>query len=116
MQTHRRRPSKSILLPRASSASWAQPAHARRPSLTTMAAAENDTHLWGYALLAATAIMFLSTLYAIIGSKFMPDTGVPVLDWIKHDEYYCLLVPITALAAIYFIMWNWMGMKFFRHN
>ncbi|KAI7849716.1 phosphatidylinositol N-acetylglucosaminyltransferase subunit Y [Circinella umbellata] len=76
----------------------------------------DSTYLWGYALLVATAILFFGTLYAMIGSKFVPDTQIEILDWIKHDEYYCLLVPITAIVMIYFIVWNWMGMKFFRHN
>lgn len=100
MQTHRRRPSKSILLPRASSATWAQPAHARRPSLTTLAAAENDTHLWGYALLAATAIMFMSTMYAIVGSKFMPDTGVPVSPIDRLNFFTCLYLESCLGAGL----------------
>ena len=64
-----------------------------------MAAAETDTHLWGYALLVATAIMFLSTMYAIVGSKLMPDTGVPVSPSILYiySMYLCILHPGAGL-------------------
>ncbi|ORZ17192.1 phosphatidylinositol N-acetylglucosaminyltransferase subunit Y [Absidia repens] len=58
----------------------------------------------------------MTTMYAMIGSKYAPKTNIKWLDWIKDDQHYCLLVPITAIAWIYFIVWNWMGMKFFRHN
>ncbi|KAI8147097.1 phosphatidylinositol N-acetylglucosaminyltransferase subunit Y-domain-containing protein, partial [Fennellomyces sp. T-0311] len=114
---HRRRPSKSILMPRSSYyGSNHHPIYTRRSMAHLPETTFDSTYLWGYGLLAATAIMFFGTLYAMIGSKFVPDTQIEILDWIKHDQYYCLLVPITAIVFIYFIVWNWMGMKFFRHN
>ncbi|KAI9319065.1 phosphatidylinositol N-acetylglucosaminyltransferase subunit Y-domain-containing protein [Dichotomocladium elegans] len=116
---HRRRSSKSILLPRASSnysGNMHHPLYARRTMAHLSETIPDNTYLWGYALIAATAIMFISSMYALIGSKYVPDTNNKILDWIKHDEYYCLLVPITAIVYVYFIVWNWMGMKFFRHN
>jgi hypothetical protein len=129
MQTHhRRRSSKSILLPRLSTINGNIPS--RRVNENTT----DTTYLWGYCLLFATFTFFVGCLYAMFGSKCMPDTGIKVykkiykkkhhhthntrklLDWIKYDNYYCLLIPITAIVWIYFILWNWMGMKFFRHN
>ncbi|CAG8626020.1 19755_t:CDS:2 [Rhizophagus irregularis] len=44
------------------------------------------------------------------------ETGNKTLDWIKKDEYYCLLVPLTLPVTIYAVFFNWLGMKFFRHN
>ncbi|CDH55514.1 predicted protein [Lichtheimia corymbifera JMRC:FSU:9682] len=117
---HRRRPSKSILLPRAASSYYGNnthhPIYARRTMAHLPETIPDTTYLWGYALIAITAITFTILMYAIIGSKYVPDTNIKLLDWIKHDEYYCLLFPITAIVWIYFIVWNWMGMKFFRHN
>ncbi|KAG9292946.1 hypothetical protein G9A89_016308 [Geosiphon pyriformis] len=55
----------------------------------------DSTSLWGWALLFASFIMFVTSMYAIVVSKFIPETGNRTLDWIKRDEYYCLLVPIT---------------------
>ncbi|KAI8388106.1 phosphatidylinositol N-acetylglucosaminyltransferase subunit Y-domain-containing protein [Radiomyces spectabilis] len=118
MQSHRRRPSKSILFPRtaASGGLAAQPLHARRLAGHTSETIPDTTYLWGYALLLMTFLMFMTTMYALVGSQYVPDTNNKILDWIKHDQYYCLLVPITAIVWIYFVVWNWMGMKFFRHN
>ncbi|CAG8595818.1 1299_t:CDS:2 [Ambispora gerdemannii] len=76
----------------------------------------DTTSLWGWMLLFATFMMFVSSMYAIVFSKFVPETGNRTLDWIKRDEYYCLLLPITLSVTVYAVFWNWMGMKFFRHN
>jgi len=38
------------------------------------------------------------------------------LDTIKHDWYYCVLIPLTLPVMVFFVFWNWMGMKYFRHN
>ncbi|KAJ1944881.1 hypothetical protein FBU59_002478 [Linderina macrospora] len=76
----------------------------------------DDTPLYGYALLATTSTVFFVSIYALIVSKFMPYTGIRFLDMVKEDDYYCLLVPITGLSFIIAVFWNWLGMKFFRHN
>ncbi|KAL0145106.1 phosphatidylinositol N-acetylglucosaminyltransferase subunit Y-domain-containing protein [Mucor lusitanicus] len=127
MQTHhRRRSSKSILLPRISNnnatlnntlyTAAGQPNYARRMTVHLPETIPDTTYLYGYALLIATIFVFVMSGYSIIGSKYMPDTNNKVLDWIKYDNYYCLLIPITAIVWIYWVLWNWMGMKFFRHN
>ncbi|ORZ17191.1 hypothetical protein BCR42DRAFT_414107, partial [Absidia repens] len=52
MQTHRRRPSKSILLPRTlGSAPHHHSAYARRMTIHLPESLPDNTHLWGYALL-----------------------------------------------------------------
>ncbi|CAG8616550.1 5228_t:CDS:2 [Paraglomus brasilianum] len=76
----------------------------------------DTTALWGLVLLLGTYIVFVVSMYAIVVSKLVPETGNKILDWIKHDEYYCLLVPVTLSVTVYAVFWNWMGMKFFRHN
>jgi len=38
------------------------------------------------------------------------------LDWIAQDRYYAYLVPATLPVTLYMVVWNWMSMKFFRHN
>ncbi|CAG8533410.1 13022_t:CDS:2 [Ambispora leptoticha] len=69
----------------------------------------DTTALWGWMLLLATFVMFISSMYAIVFSKFVPETGNRTLDWIKRDEYYCLLLPITLSVTVYAVFWNWMG-------
>ncbi|KAI9010341.1 hypothetical protein CLU79DRAFT_710670 [Phycomyces nitens] len=71
----------------------------------------DTTYLWGYFLLISTWLIFFITMYSLIGRHW-----VPVLDWIREDSYYCYVVPVTAIVFIYFVVCNWMGMKFFRHN
>ncbi|CAG8479506.1 5993_t:CDS:2 [Acaulospora morrowiae] len=76
----------------------------------------DTTALWGWILLFSAFCIFVSSMYAIVVSKFVPKTGNKTLDWIKEDQYYCLLVPITLPVTIYAVFWNWLGMKFFKHN
>ena len=73
--------------------------------------------LLGHLLIVLGAIVFVVSTYAMIISKvFMPYTGNKILDWIKDDEYYVFLVPSLAVTVIIFAYWNWVSMKFFRHN
>ncbi|KAI8647915.1 phosphatidylinositol N-acetylglucosaminyltransferase subunit Y-domain-containing protein [Parasitella parasitica] len=126
MQTHhRRRSSKSILIPRISNNNTlinnalnttGQLNYARRMTMHLPETIPDTTYLYGYALLIVTLFVFTMSGYSIIASKYMPDTDNKILDWIKQDNYYCLLIPITAIVWIYWVLWNWMGMKFFRHN
>ncbi len=74
------------------------------------------TFLYGYLLLICTFIFFVGTMYTLTVSKFMPNTGNAILDAIKADDYYCLLIPVTILVTWLFIYFNWMSLKFFRHN
>ena len=59
---------------------------------------------------------FVFEIYALIVSKlFMPYTGHVVIDWIKDDEYYCVLIPILIPVTVVFMYLNWLSMKFFKH-
>lgn len=55
-------------------------------------------------------------MYATVVSKWMPITGNKYLDWIREDRYYSFLVPIMLPVTVFFVVINWFGMKFFRHN
>ncbi|KAI8977989.1 phosphatidylinositol N-acetylglucosaminyltransferase subunit Y-domain-containing protein [Pilobolus umbonatus] len=81
-----------------------------------MTVVSDTTYIYGYLLLFLTLSVFMISTYSIVASQYMPLTGNSILDWIKSDDYYCLLIPITAIVWIYWVIWNWMGMKFFRHN
>ncbi|KAI9146147.1 phosphatidylinositol N-acetylglucosaminyltransferase subunit Y-domain-containing protein [Paraphysoderma sedebokerense] len=77
----------------------------------------NDkTHVYGWLLLITSAFTFVGGLYSTVISKWMPYTGIEILDLIKRDEYYCYLVPLTLPVTIAFIHLNWLGMKLFRHS
>jgi phosphatidylinositol N-acetylglucosaminyltransferase subunit Y len=54
--------------------------------------------------------------YAVVLSKILPRFDVWILDAIKDDEYYCILLPMTIVPSILVLYLNWLGMKFYRHN
>ena len=73
--------------------------------------------LTGYVFITMGLIIFVGSTYSMIISKvLMPYTGNKILDWIKDDEHYMYLVPSTIIIIVVFAYWNWVSMKFFRHN
>lgn len=77
---------------------------------------EEATRLCGCALLIAGGLFTSICLYSIVLSKLLPRTGDALLDAIADDYYYCVLVPLTIPVTLIAVYWNWVSMKFFRHN
>ncbi|KAJ2814132.1 hypothetical protein H4S07_000118 [Coemansia furcata] len=94
----------------------APPRYTRHQPIRLPANEPDDTPLYGYALLALTSVLFMFSMYSLVVSKYMPDTGIAFLDAVKEDRYYCLLMPITGLSFTFAVFWNWLGMKLFRHS
>ncbi|KAJ2779965.1 hypothetical protein H4R18_003711 [Coemansia javaensis] len=94
----------------------AAPRYTRYQPVRVPAGAPDNTPAYGYALLALTSVLFVSSMYSLVVAKFMPYTGVPFLDAVKDDRYFCLLMPVTGLSFGFAVFWNWLGMKYFRHN
>ncbi|KAJ1719448.1 multisubstrate pseudouridine synthase 7 [Coemansia erecta] len=92
------------------------PQYTRRQALVMAAHEPDDTWAYGAILLALTVVVFVGAVYALAVSKVMPHTGVAVLDAVKDDHYYCLLLPVSALSFVIAVFCNWLGMKYFRHN
>ncbi|KAJ1652439.1 hypothetical protein IWQ61_007227 [Dispira simplex] len=76
----------------------------------------DTTQAWGYILLFSTFMFFVVGMYTTVVAKLLPATGNRILDAIRTDHYYCYLVPLTLTVAFYTVIWNWLGMKIFRHN
>ena len=73
--------------------------------------------LMGYFLITIGCVIFVVSTYSMIIAKiFMPYTGNKILDYIKDDEHYIFLIPSMCVTIIIFAYWNWVSMKFFRHN
>ena len=71
----------------------------------------------GWGLIVIGALIFIWSTYSmIISILLMPYTGIHILDWIKDDEHYVFLVPSLVVTVMVFAYWNWVSMKFFRHN
>ncbi|KAJ2741304.1 hypothetical protein GGI20_005278 [Coemansia sp. BCRC 34301] len=94
----------------------APPRYTRHQPVRLPANEPDDTPLYGFALLALTCVLFMFSMYSLVVSKFMPDTGIAFLDAIKEDRYFCLLMPITGLSFTFAVFCNWLGMKLFRHS
>ncbi|KAF8927693.1 hypothetical protein BGZ58_010217 [Dissophora ornata] len=92
------------------------PHHTRRFTTLISDQEPDTTYLWGYLLFFATVIGFTVSMYALVASNYMPMTGNKTLDWIKQDSHYCMLVPVTIPVTVLAVLFNWLGMKLFRHN
>lgn len=75
-----------------------------------------STVLWGYLLVAASFLWFFSTMFVLAGTKLLPETGNALLDFLRTDWYYSLLVPNTipvVLVAVYLV---WFSRKLYQHS
>ncbi|ORZ23799.1 phosphatidylinositol N-acetylglucosaminyltransferase subunit Y-domain-containing protein [Lobosporangium transversale] len=92
------------------------PHHTRRFTTLISDQEPDTTYLWGYLLFFSTMIGFTTSMYALVASNYMPMTGNKTLDWIKQDSHYCMLLPVTIPVTVLAVLFNWLGMKLFRHN
>lgn len=88
----------------------------KRDEVTRKSGQETETVLWGYIVIALGVFVLVLGLYTLVISKVLPYTGITLLDWIKEDFYYSALSFVMVPVTIIFIYFNWLGMKFFRHN
>ncbi|OLY82334.1 hypothetical protein AYI68_g3551 [Smittium mucronatum] len=95
---------------------YAPPVYTRDTRQVIPGGESDTTPLYGYALLSFTILILVTFIYVLLFSKMMPESNNVVLNSVKNDQYYILLVPISGLTAIFFVFGNWMGMKYFRHN
>lgn len=79
-------------------------------------ARQNETALWGWVVLVGTLVAYIIGMYALVVSKIMPETGNPILDWVARDYYYSSLIVVMIPVSVIFVYFNWLSLKFFRHN
>jgi hypothetical protein len=78
---------------------------------------EINTVFWGWIIMGLTLLSLSAFLFTAFISKWIPETGSPFLDWLKHDQYYSYLwVIIVFPVSILFVYMNWLCLKVFRHN
>jgi hypothetical protein len=66
-------------------------------------------------LICAGLLGLALLLYTTVLSKLLPPSCSPLLDAVRTDWYYTLVVPLTGpvvLAAVYL---HWLSMKLFKH-
>lgn len=74
------------------------------------------TIMSGYLTIFLTFVGFVILSFWMIGSKFLPETGHAVIDFMRTDYHYCVVLPLLYPVFYIFIYKNWASMKAFRHN
>ncbi|CAI2384668.1 unnamed protein product [Moneuplotes crassus] len=73
------------------------------------------TRRCGSLLIVCGFLFFTIGIYWTIVAKFMPDTGIGVLDFMKYDKYtFCAIVALWPLCIVV-LGSNWLCLKIFRH-
>jgi phosphatidylinositol glycan anchor class Y biosynthesis protein len=72
--------------------------------------------LYGYGIVVAAIIVGVLFLYCAIVSKYLPDSGNAFLDGIKHDHYFCYLLPLTIFPTMLARYVNWLARQHFEQN
>jgi hypothetical protein len=47
-------------------------------------------------------------------SKLLPPSGHALLDAVRADRFYCLLLPLCALPTYLILYLNWLSMRLFE--
>lgn len=63
----------------------------------------------------ASLLWFLLMTFVIIGAKLLPATSNALLDFLRVDHYYALLLPLAIPVALVAVYLNWFLLKLFRH-
>ncbi|KAJ3069602.1 hypothetical protein HDU98_007352 [Podochytrium sp. JEL0797] len=69
-------------------------------------------------LFAATAVYFSLSMYALVISKILPEHWAQgkILRAIRDDNHYCYILPMLPPILLFFVFFNWMGLKLHSHN
>ncbi len=73
-----------------------------------------DTALTGYLLLGGSFVFFVVGMYSCLVSKSMPVLGHPLLDFLRDDYYYSLLVPLLIPVFVVAVYLNWCAIFSFQ--
>ena len=60
------------------------------------------------------AVVVLS--FWLLISNFVSPTGNWFLDWLREDQYYCLLVPLTVPVTLVASYFTWLFNMLFQRN
>jgi hypothetical protein len=71
---------------------------------------------YGYLITAYFALFGVVYAYTAFISKLLPDSGIDVVDFVKHDQYFCYLCPLSILPTYAIIYLNWLAMRHFEQN
>ena len=67
-------------------------------------------------LAGITVIVGVFEAWTLVICRVIPNSTNKVVQWFQQDHFYCYLIPVLGPAYFFFMLINWMGMKYFRHN
>ena len=67
-------------------------------------------------LLAGSWCWLTLATYTLITSKLLPIPQNPHLLLIATDRHFCLMPAAAVVMLIVFTFFNWLGLKYFKHN
>ena len=70
----------------------------------------------GLGLLLGSFVAFVVLSFWMFASNLVPRTGNWLIDWLREDQYYCLLVPLTLPVTLLFANFTWFTNALFQHN
>ena len=68
------------------------------------------------ALVIGSVLSFAFLLYWLLLSKLLPPTGHWLLDALRDDRYYGVLVPLCMPITLVASYLGWFARKIFNHN
>jgi len=83
---------------------------------TTPAENSHLCELLGFFLIGFSVLLFTLVTYAVVLSPLIGETGHSLLDFIREDYYYSLLIPLMVPVTLCVGYVNWVSIKFFRHS
>jgi len=70
----------------------------------------------GFFLIGFSALLFILVTYAVVLSPLVGETGHVLLDFVRRDNYYTLLIPLMMPVTFIVGYFNWVSIKFLRHS
>jgi hypothetical protein len=68
----------------------------------------------GLCLVILAFVICFFSLFALVGSKLLPQFDEPLLRAVQADDYYALLFPMSLLTLFVTVYASWLGLKIFR--
>lgn len=70
----------------------------------------------GWLLIIIGAVFFIATIFSIFLAPHLAPTTHIIIEFLRVDDFYCFLVPLTLPITGLTIYSNWLSMKYLRHS
>lgn len=76
----------------------------------------DENWYWGHALLIGGIGSWSFFTYAMFVAPFMPESGIWIIDAVKHDRHYIVLLPLLWTTGLIFVIVNWVSIEWSLSN